>query len=88
MNARAAHVHRVVHGSGPLPFFGPVAERLGGQNSRAWGNVRFRQRCRCGAERDILVNGDQDERGPWVPAPAVESGTVVPILPASRRAAS
>ena len=86
MNARAAHVHRVVHGSGPLPFFGPVAERLGGQNPRAWGNVRFRQRCTCGATREILVNGDADEMGPWVPT--VKSGTVVPLRPERRRAAS
>ena len=72
MNPARIHRHRVATTSGPLPFFGPVAERLAGQNPAAWGNVRFRQRCRCGAERDILVNGDHDEAGPWIP-PAVEA---------------
>ncbi|MDP2956718.1 MAG: hypothetical protein Q8N53_09875 [Longimicrobiales bacterium] len=69
------HQHQVKRTSAALPFFGPVAERLGGQNPAAWGNVRFRQRCACGASREILVNGDHDERGPWV-EPAV--GNVTP----------
>jgi len=71
VSARGHH-HRVATSSGPLPFFGPVAERLAGQNPAAWGNVRWRQRCACGATREVLVNGDFDELGPWMES-AVEA---------------
>jgi hypothetical protein len=76
-----AHVHRVASSSPALPFFGPVAERQAGQNPAAWGNVRIRQRCRCGATREILVNGAHDELGPWVQPPAL-------VVPLARKVAS
>lgn len=58
------HVHRRLTTKGPLPFSGPVADP-GRENRAAHGNVRFIYRCRCGATREVLVNGQHVEEGRW-----------------------
>lgn len=64
------HEHRVTRTRPAGPCLGPVAERPL-WNPRAWGGTHWRQSCRCGAQRDLLVNGEHDEMGPWVLPPAV-----------------
>lgn len=65
-NPGHVHTRDETKDEGPLPFFGPVSR----QNPvrAAHGNVRVRHWCRCGAHRDILVNGHHVERGPWIEA--------------------
>lgn len=46
------------------PYRGPVASRLD-INPRAHGNVTHIETCRCGATRNINVNGEHRETGPW-----------------------
>lgn len=58
------HRHRA-HKSTTRPFFGPVAAR---QNRAAHGGHCVRQECRCGAQRQVNVNGRHVERGAWEPA--------------------
>ena len=56
------HRHRAAHERGPLPFFGPVSIS---ENRSAHGGTRWVEVCRCGCERDVLVNGKHRERGEW-----------------------
>jgi len=58
------HRHVAHHGHGPYVFRGPVARRED-QNPRAHGGGRYIQLCNCGATREMLLNGQELERGPW-----------------------
>jgi hypothetical protein len=44
-------------------FAGPVSTK---QNPAAHGNVRHRDTCACGMQRDTNINQGHIERGPWV----------------------
>lgn len=60
--ASNGHRHEVERSVGPLPYFDSVARE---PNRAAHGGVRWRERCRCGAERHVLQNGRHVEEGPW-----------------------
>ena len=57
------HRHTVHTTSDALPFFGPVSATR--QNRAAHGGCRFREQCKCGAVREVLVNGRHEEVGAW-----------------------
>lgn len=57
------HQHRIAWTSDALPYFGPVNNSR--QNPAAHGGVRYVDRCRCGAERETLINGRHEEQGTW-----------------------
>ena len=59
------HQHKAVE-SRTRPYRHPVVRRK--QNRAAHGNVTRIDRCECGAERHVNVNGKHRERGPWIRA--------------------
>ena len=58
-----AHVHTVVHTSGPLPFFAPVSILF--QDRRAHGGYSQIETCSCGCVRESNHNQGAEEVGPW-----------------------
>jgi hypothetical protein len=59
---RQTHRH-TARTSAVRPFFGGVARV---ENRAAHGNVTRVERCGCGAERRVNINGRHVERGAWV----------------------
>jgi len=71
-----AHVHTVVHTSGPLPFFAPVSILF--QDRRAHGGYSQIETCSCGCVRESNHNQGAEEVGPWFePAVLAEARTAV-----------
>lgn len=67
------HRHRKARESGPWGYGGPVADDPRRQDPRAHGCVMYRHVCRCGASREMLMNGAFREYGPWTDGPAGSS---------------
>lgn len=72
------HKHRKAAESGPYPYMGSVCGPRGRENRAAHGNVMYVERCRCGAERQALINGDHVEREPWPDNGEVATGGLEP----------